>query len=117
MPSDPPDIYDLLEIPDKGQNTAAAIRKHAIAPGKAILMGDSGGDGPHFEWGAKQGALLIGSMTKPSLTDYCVNQGVVINVSFGSTYRPRETKDLAKEMAFDFMDLVPVIEQFADEHA
>jgi len=115
-PCDPPEIYDLLEIPDKGQNTAVVIRKHVIAPGKAILMGDSGGDGPHFKWGAEQGALLIGSMTKSSLTDYCAKRGVTINVSFGCTYGPGETRDLAKEMGINFMDLVPVIEQYVDGH-
>jgi len=113
--SDPPDVYELLEVPDKRKNTAAAIQKHGITPAP-ILMGDSGGDGPHFEWGRKQGALLIGSMTKPSLTSYCKKRDITIDVSFGLSYRSGEAKDLVKEMAVDFMDLAPVIEQFLDEH-
>ncbi|MBW2202038.1 MAG: hypothetical protein JRF71_14625 [Deltaproteobacteria bacterium] len=50
--SDPPSLYDLLEIQDKSKNTAAVVRSFNIPPEKIIVMGDSGGDGPHFEWGA-----------------------------------------------------------------
>jgi 2-hydroxy-3-keto-5-methylthiopentenyl-1-phosphate phosphatase len=59
-----PSFYDLVEIHDKPKNTETVIRGFGVPPGRAILMGDSGGDGPHFKWGARVGAFLIGSMTK-----------------------------------------------------
>ena len=69
--TDPLQVYDLLEIQDKSKNTRAVADCLNIPGEKIILMGDSGGDGPHFEWGAGIGAHLIGSMTKPSLETYC----------------------------------------------
>jgi hypothetical protein len=108
--SDPPAIFNLSEIPDKGRNTATAVQNHGIEPTSIILMGDSGGDGPHFKWGRKQGAFLIGSMTKTSLADYCAERNIAIDVSFGWTYGPGEAKNTAGEMGIDFMELVPVIE-------
>jgi 2-hydroxy-3-keto-5-methylthiopentenyl-1-phosphate phosphatase len=69
--SDPNVIFDLFEIKDKGKNTEAAVRYFNTPFNQIILMGDSGGDGPHFEWGTKADAFLIGSMTKPSLEKYC----------------------------------------------
>ena len=109
--SDPPYIHDLLETPDKGRNTAAVQQNLGIPSDRVLLMGDSGGDGPHFEWGAQQGALLIGSMTKVSLSDFCADRDILIDVFFGCSYRPGETKDLSKEMAVDFRDLIPIIER------
>jgi hypothetical protein len=111
--SDPPDIYDLIEIADKGKNSAAVIENTGIAPANIILMGDSGGDGPHFKWGFKQKATLIASMTKPSLGTYCADRQITPDVTFGHVYTKGEPKNFAKEMAFDFLDLVPVIEQVA----
>ena len=65
--SDPAHVFELHETRDKAENTQALARTLGIEPEKIILVGDSGGDGPHFEWGAGSGAYLIGSMTKPSL--------------------------------------------------
>ena len=107
-----PHLYNLLEIQDKGKNTEAAVRSWRIPRQKIILIGDSGGDGPHFEWGAKCGAFLIGSMTKPSLESYCQDKGVAINARFGLSYARGEPRDLEKEMKVDFMDLSCVIEEF-----
>jgi 2-hydroxy-3-keto-5-methylthiopentenyl-1-phosphate phosphatase len=66
--TDPETVYPLYEIQDKGKNSEAAIQAFNIPNEKVMLMGDSGGDGAHFEWGAKHGAFLIGSMTKASLS-------------------------------------------------
>jgi hypothetical protein len=107
--SDPHYIYDLLEIKDKAKNTAAALKAHRIPPGKLIIMGDSGGDGPHFEWGSKNNAFLIGSMTKPSLEDYCLAKQIKFNFKFGIFYAPGQNKDLKKEMQINFMDLASCI--------
>jgi hypothetical protein len=102
--------YDLLEIQDKPENTQKAFDQWGIPPGKVVLIGDSGGDAPHFEWGAKMGASLIGSMTKWSLDQYCTKKGIKISLHFGLRYSKGEERNKAKEMEINFMDLVPKIE-------
>ena len=108
--SDPDHIYSLFEIKDKAKNTEAAIKVHQIPPNKIIIMGDSGGDGPHFEWGASVNAFLIGSMTKPSLENYCLTRKIKINFKFGISRAQSQNKDLKKEMQVNFMDLSSCIE-------
>jgi 2-hydroxy-3-keto-5-methylthiopentenyl-1-phosphate phosphatase len=112
QPSDPGVIYDLFEIKDKGTNTAAAVSNFKIPLNKIIIMGDSGGDGPHFEWGKNANAFLIGNMTKPSLEKYCLENNVEINVRFGISGMAGEKMDLQNEMQVDFMDLAAYIEDF-----
>jgi 2-hydroxy-3-keto-5-methylthiopentenyl-1-phosphate phosphatase len=109
--SDPPDIYELNETRDKGRNTAAVLRAMGIPARKVILLGDSGGDGPHFEWGAKTGAFLVSSMTKPSLNDYCRNKDITINLRFGLDYSRGQNKDPQKESQINFMDLANTIDE------
>ena len=108
--SDPNVIYNLFEIKDKGKNTEAAVRFFNISFNQIILMGDSGGDGPHFEWGTKADAFLIGSMTKPSLETYCQKKNININVRFGTSATAGQKRDLQKEMQIDFMDIASLIE-------
>jgi hypothetical protein len=108
--TDPLQVYDLLEIQDKSKNTRAVADRLTIPDEKIILMGDSGGDGPHFGWGAGIGAYLIGSMTKPSLEKYCQTQGVDIDLRFGLSYSEGDEKDPIQEMQIDFMDLSPLID-------
>ena len=108
---DPGYIYELFETQDKGKNTESAIRSLKIPIQKIILLGDSGGDGPHFEWGSQAGAFLIGSMTKPSLGNYCREKDVVINLRFGMNYSRDEQKDPSKELQINFMDLITTIEE------
>jgi hypothetical protein len=110
QPSDPDVIFDLFEIKDKGKNTEAAVRFFKIPFNKIILMGDSGGDGPHFEWGTRTDAFLIGSMTKPSLEKYCLKKNIDINMRFGISETADEKRDLEKELQIDFMDLAARIE-------
>lgn len=109
-----PLVYDLLETRDKADNTEAVARKFDIPASRIILMGDSGGDGPHFEWGACINAFLIGSMTKPSLEMYCSAKHIKIDVRFGMNYAEGVEKNLEDEMKFDFMDLAPIIKQVMD---
>ena len=109
--SDPRYIFTLFEIQDKARNTEAAIKAHHIPLNKIIIMGDSGGDGPHFEWGAKLNAFLIGSMTKPSLENYCMTNNIKINLKFGISHAQSQNKDLKKEMQVNFMDLSSRIEE------
>lgn len=108
--SDPDDIYDLFETDDKGKNTEAVARSYHISSKSVILMGDSGGDGPHFEWGAKNDAFLIGSMAKPSLEKYCLKKNININLRFGISYAEVQDKNLQNEMQINFMDLASTIE-------
>ena len=105
------EMYEVREIEDKVINTESVLRKYGIPAQKLIIIGDSGGDGPHFEWGASVGAYLVGSMTKPSLESYCGKKGIEIKTRFGVSYSEGEKKDLAREMEVDFMGLVPVIRE------
>jgi phosphoserine phosphatase len=108
---DPERMVELLEIEDKATNTAAIARMYQIPPQKIVLMGDSGGDGPHFEWGARVGATLVGSMTKSSLSAYCQDKGVLIDHLFGHTYAEGEKVSLEKERSVDFLKLSDTIAQ------
>ena len=65
--TDPGDVYELNETRDKGKNTATVVQQFGISAGRIVVMGDIGGDGPHFEWAAQARAFIIGSMTKHSL--------------------------------------------------
>lgn len=111
-PSDSRYRFKVSEIDDKPKNTIEAMRNFYIPSGKAVVIGDSGGDGPHFEWGARSGALLIGSMTKVSLSRYCERKQVQIDQLFGKTYLPGQERNVDEEYEFNFMDLAPVIEDF-----
>lgn len=103
--TDPNYVYDLFETQDKSKNTNAVARRFNLPAEKIILMGDSGGDGPHFEWGAGKGAFLIGSMTKPSLESFCRTRDINIDLHFGLSYSEGEEKDPQKEMQTDFKNL------------
>jgi hypothetical protein len=109
LKSDPPAIYELLEIQDKGKNSAAAARSQGIAADKIIIIGDSGGDGPHFEWGTQTGAFLIGSMIKPSLDSYCRKNRIAINLRVGLDFNNGTKKDPQNELQVNFMDLARMI--------
>jgi hypothetical protein len=107
---DPGLVLDLNETRDKGRNTAAVVARMGIPAERVIVMGDSGGDGPHFEWAHRAGAFIIGSMTKHSLAAYCDEQGIAIGRRFGMVYGPGETRDVEREMAVDFRALIGTIE-------
>jgi len=109
--TDPPTVLDLLETQDKGKNTAAVVAGMGLPAGRVIVMGDSGGDGPHFEWAHRAGAFIIGSMTKPSLAAYCEQRGIRMNLQFGLVYGRGEPRDPGREMAIDFQDLTAFIEK------
>ncbi len=107
-------VYELLETRDKGKNTGEVARSLAIPAAKIILLGDSGGDGPHFEWGVAAGACLIGSMTKPSLDNYCRAKNIEINLRFGLDYSRRERRIPQEESQVNFMDLATRIEEIVN---
>jgi hypothetical protein len=112
---EPPFILDLRETQDKGRNTAAVAAQMGIPAQRVIVMGDSGGDGPHFEWAHQAGAFIISSMTKPSLATYCIKKGITIGRRFGLVYGKDEARNVVKEMAVDFRDLIDPIEEVLKE--
>ncbi len=107
--TDPRCLLDLREITDKPLHTAAVAGRYKIACDRIIIMGDSGGDGPHFEWGARNGATLIGSMVKASLESYCARHGIQITHRFGCSYAKDEPVDPQKESAWVFTDLIGIV--------
>lgn len=109
--TDPASILALHETSDKGTHTEATARRFDVPLERVIVMGDSGGDGPHFAWAARSGAFKIGSMIKASLDGFCREKGIRIDVRFGVSYGDGEKRDAARERAFDFMALSTVIER------
>lgn len=104
-------ILPLLETSDKGRNTEVIANRFNIPAEKIIIIGDSGGDGPHFEWGFKAGATLIGSMTKLSLSEYCRDRDITLDCRFGHTYAPGEKVYSNQEHAYNFIDLWAEVEK------
>lgn len=109
--TDPARMLELHEITDKPRHTAGVAAQFNIPSDKIIIMGDSGGDGPHFEWAADNGATLIGSMVKYSLETYCAERGIQITHRFGHCYAKDEQIDPQKESACEFTDLIAIIEK------
>lgn len=105
-PTDPHFFLPLYEIQDKGTNSAAVAEKYGIPAGRIIIMGDSGGDGPHFAWGTQVKALLIASRPKPSLEKYCAQRGIVIHHRIGTADAPEKG---------NFMEIVPWVEAYLAE--
>lgn len=112
--TDPDLLYDIMEIHDKARRTEEVMNAYLIAADKVILIGDSGVDGPHFEWGRSIGAFLIGSMTKPSLDAYCKEREIAINLRFGCSYQGGEERDIEGEKESDFAALLPVIDEIVE---
>lgn len=110
--TDPETLLALWETTDKGRHTEMVVRTAGVPFHKVALMGDSGGDGPHFEWGATAGARLIGSMTKFSLERFCKDKGIRIHHTFGLTYSKEERPTRQREMEVDFMDLTDILKDW-----
>jgi hypothetical protein len=107
--SDPKALFDLREIADKPVNTDRAAKHFQIPPKKIMVMGDSGGDGPHFKWAADQNAIRVASMAKPSLKAFCAKRQIGIDQYFGISYEDGESRRQADEMQVDFRELLPFI--------
>jgi hypothetical protein len=99
----------VLEIEDKPKCTEAVLNSYGLTPDRLAIMGDSGGDGPHFQWGRRSGAYLVSSMAKASLDAYCRSRDIEIDKRFGISYVPGETRDVEREMEIDFMELTDVL--------
>jgi len=104
--------YALQEITDKPVNTEKVAKHFQIAPQNIMVVGDSGGDGPHFKWAAEQKAYRLASMAKPSLKAYCQSEQIEINRFFGLSYADGEARREADEMQVDFRDLLPLIFEY-----
>lgn len=101
----------VLEIEHKARCSQYALETFGIPPARLVVIGDSGGDGPHFNWAAGVGAFRIGSMTKQSLRNYCAAKGITIDHCFGISYASGEPRDLKREMQVDFMELTDIIQR------
>lgn len=112
--TDPGLFYEIMEIQDKPRRTEAAMNAFSIPAERVVLIGDSGGDGPHFEWGSSIGAFLIASMCKPSLDAYCTERDIPVNLRFGRCYQEGEARDIEAEGKYDFSELIPVIGRIAE---
>ncbi len=108
--TDTPEIYQLRDVTDKSRHTRQVMARYQIPPERVVIMGDSGGDGPHFEWGHSIGARLIGSMTKASLLSYCKERHIQMDLAWGVSYGDGTPAGRFPEMTVDFMELVPIIE-------
>jgi phosphoserine phosphatase len=104
-PRDPQRILELRETEDKGLHTEKVLRAHGIPPSRAVVVGDSGGDGPHFAWAAANGACTVGSMTKPSLQSFLERSNIRIDHRIGPSYAPGEPVNRRAEMEVDLMEL------------
>lgn len=109
--TDPKLVCKLLEITDKPVHTETVARRFSIPFSRIAVIGDSGGDGPHFAWAAEKGAARIGSMTKASLAAFCSREKIPIDLQFGISYAPGQTRDEAAEAAVDFRRLIPFLEK------
>ncbi|MEJ5376590.1 MAG: hypothetical protein WHX93_08425 [bacterium] len=102
-PTDPEVFLPLREIQDKAANSATVAQKYGIPAGRIMVMGDSGGDGPHFVWAASVKALIIASRPKPSLEKYCAQRGIHIHHRIGTSDQPQDA---------NFMEMVPWVEEY-----
>ncbi|MBI5569921.1 MAG: hypothetical protein HY914_08260 [Desulfomonile tiedjei] len=107
-------VHETLEIEDKPRSTEAVLQTWHVPRDKVVIMGDSGGDGPHFQWGAAIGAYLVGNMAKPSLKQYCDARGIIIHTCFGVSYAPGESRDASREQNVNFMELIDFIAKALD---
>lgn len=103
--ADDPLMYELVETEDKGKNTESVLKRYNISPEHTILLGDSGGDGPHFDWGERHAVKKIGCMAKQSLITYCARRQITIDMFFGPSPAPNEQRNARKEMCVDFLEL------------
>ena len=108
-------VYAIHEIEDKPKNTEKVLRSMQILPEKLVVMGDSGGDGPHFQWAWNIGGHCIGSMAKASLTNYCRSKGTGVNTYFGLRYEQGEPRNVEEELKVDFMQLTDVLTHILGE--
>ncbi len=104
-----PLVYELNETQQKAEYTARVMLDNRITAKKTVVIGDSGGDGPHFAWAEKKSIYKIGSMTKQSLLDFCSKNKITINMHIGPTYPQGQKRDVSQEMKTDFASLRSIL--------
>jgi hypothetical protein len=109
--SDPENIFELHETEDKPKNTRTAQELLDVPAHRTAVVGDSGGDGPHFAWAMKTGALRIGINTKASLETYCAERGIEINARVGPSYQPGEPRDRDAEARTDLIRVRDILQR------
>lgn len=100
---------NVLEIADKPRCTLEVATRFAIPLQRVAVIGDSGGDGPHFHWARRSGALCVAAMPKESLIAYCANHGFAPDLKFGVKYGPGDMRDLNAESQVDFDALADLL--------
>lgn len=105
-----PLVYELKETWEKAEYTARVMQTNRISTKKTVVIGDSGGDGPHFAWAENHSIYKIGSMTKQSLLNFCRKNKITINMHIGPTYPQGEKRDVSQEMKTDFAALRSILE-------
>jgi hypothetical protein len=108
---------NVREIEDKPRCAAAAAERFSVPLDRVLVIGDSGGDGPHFHWAHTSGALAVASMCKPSLLEYCRSRGFEPDAFFGKTYRPGEPRDPSAEDSVDFNALAELVFELLDRRS
>jgi hypothetical protein len=106
---------NVLEIEDKPRCTAVAAERFTAPLHRVVVIGDSGGDGPHFHWAHKAGAACVACMPKQSLIAYCDTRGFSPDAVFGKAYGPGEERDPAAEAAVDFNELAALVLDLLDK--
>lgn len=112
QPVGSPQYIALDEIETKALNTEIIMKQNKIPYGRQILMGDSGGDGPHFQWGRGGKGFLIGCHTKPSLHRYCEEHAITLDLDFSIGEPAKRSKDDEDARGLDFRQLIDPIDQF-----
>ncbi len=109
--SDPQIILPIREIDDKPLHSAAMAKRFGIPHQRIVVIGDSGGDGSHFQWGARIGATLIASLAKSSLLDYCRNRNIEIHHHWNPGHSRDDGRENRPSGRFDLDQLIRVIQQ------
>lgn len=106
---DPTFLNEVHEIEDKAVCSKNVADAFGFPGSKIVVMGDSGGDGPHFRWAYSIGAYTVGNMTKHSLTEYCRTRDIKISQNFGLIYGQGEERKPDLEMKVDYKLLIDVV--------
>lgn len=106
---EPDMVFNLNETTDKGIFTARVARSLGLDYDKVVVIGDSGGDGPHFQWGAENGALLVAAFAKSSLIEFCRARNIKIGHFIGGL--PGNRLSEAEGDGGNFMELVALLEK------
>ncbi len=101
--------FELTETSDKGIFTAEVVRRLGLELNKVMVIGDSGGDGPHFQWAKHNGAVLVAAMAKQSLLAFCKSREIEIDFFIGPGGKNQGYRTTSGDA--DFLDLLPLLKE------